>query len=980
MAFQKLIYIQKTVSGLPSIEIESLNAAARTEPEAALAAKFVCSREYQSNGVDLLKLCGASHAQYSHPKIVALVELRNVEKLVEVFLTALSHIVDSIVILDDHSTDLTRNFVLLFNERQARYAQQSMGQNPIVEILINKTGEWVREELFDRQILLTVGRKVGGTHFVLLDYDEYISTNCVHSGLLRREILALRQGESLYLPWVELWKSKYLHAVLARDVTMNFLTRRQVVIFADDGISQFTKRNSIAKVVSNEKVDRNASIHVLRCPRSLCSQPPRYNGSEIKWGWGNVKLLSQCKIIETRFLNLNNVLLKSAWYEALGRVLGAEDGLTTGKMVGMLEAKLNPSLTNYKDRKRLGPESSFKLVPTDLHWLSGFDDHIFDTHQHVELWRAKEILKWHDEFGKNVFKDLRIMPLLDVAELRSVVDSTLVDHNEAIYHVPQTKFGTLILAVNPQIATIVTDLLIEIGVSQIDMRSVRGHLDSNPTLWDNPIAREEWMELARDEIARTFQVNQREFAFIQCNASEESLVLSLLDLARNELSTLTVLTLFGDCMGPQTKSPLFERAVKYATETGSHLRVLDMPLAKFGSAASVLWLTQQVNNLEGVEMPKSFENRSISFAERVHRQLGDRGIPLEPVARLIFSLNVGRCGSRYMANVLKTAGEPITAIHEGQCPGRECTRGGGMRMQDVPLTASYDIRKRLKLPLIRAGVSKALQTHKDWVFSQSPRACSALARDPNSNAKEKKEHMGRGDIVVGQHRGCFVYDIRDAVYAETNPNFKAWFYDVVLDNMPTIGYDIDVLVVRKYIAAVLKSLYETGFFIERDGYTWMETSAGVNSRVHIEALRDDNLLDASEKLMSYVVNAEAVFTDVEQHYTIKFPQQRKSRRIRFLHVRAEDIYGAEGAESLLRQLGLRSSEKTHAAAVRVHDKYGVGGRKRSGRISLDRCVRNVNRFIANCGGEESLVGTLLSKWGRIGSFNYGLVEEMSALR
>lgn len=978
---RRLDFVPNLGSELSSPASAAWKETARFESENSLAKKFVCSREPRGNGIEVLRLCSVTRNQFSRSRIVALVELRNVEKSVDVFLTALSQIVDSIVILDDHSTDRTRSFIFLFNERQARYAREATGgQYPSVEILINKTGDWVREELFDRQVLLATGRDVGGTHFVLLDYDEYISSNCVQSGLLRQKILALRPGESLYLPWVELWKSKDLHAVLSEDITMNFLTRRQVVIFGDDGISQFTQENSVAKVVSSNKVDRNASIHVLRCPRSLCSQPPRYRGNPISKGWGNVKLLTQCKIIETRFLNLNNVLLKSAWYEALGRVVGARDGVTTGKMVSMLETKLSSSLVSHTDRSRRGQRESFKLVPTDPHWFAGLDDRIFKIYGHIELWRADNILKWYQKYGEKMFSGLKIMPLLDVPALKSVIDDVPYRLDQEVYHVPQKKLGTIILAVNPSTARVVTDFLIEIGIPQVDLRSVENHT-SNSMFWSNPVAVEEWANLVKETITSTYRNNRKKYAFIHCNTTENALTLEMLKLARSELSSLNVLVLFGDRVDPPEISSPFERAIEYATEAGSHLRVLDMPLKKFGSAASIFWLQQQVGNLEWVEPPTSFENRSILFAEKVHQQLAALEISLAPVARLVFSLNVGRCGSRYMATVLKTAGEPITAIHEGQCPGRECSKGGGMRMQDVLLSTSYDRRKRLKLPLIRAGISRALQSHDlrgNWLSSRSSCECSVLTRDVGPDAKRTAILQGDKNIFIGQSDGCFDHDVRDAVYAETNPNFKAWFYDVVLDTMPSAGYDVDVLVVHKYIAAVVKSLFETGFFGTRDGYTWMETSAGVNSRVHIEELRDDNQLDTLEKLMSYVVNAEAVFTEIEEHYSDKTVRQERSRSVRFLHVRAEDVYGTEGTRNLLRQLRLKSSEKTMAVAARVHDKYGTSGRKRIGHITLGECARRVKKFVEHCGGIGSTVDILLEKWGRKDGFNYDHVEQMGS--
>ncbi len=139
-----------------------------------------------------------------------------------------------------------------------------------IEVVLNKTGPWVREELRDRDLLLQTGRAIGGTHFVLLDYDEYFSANCVTNGLLRERISALQPGQSLFVPWVEMWKSANLHRVLPTDREMNFLVRRQTVIFADDRKVQYSRSSTNARTLGGG----SATIHALRCPRQICPRPP----------------------------------------------------------------------------------------------------------------------------------------------------------------------------------------------------------------------------------------------------------------------------------------------------------------------------------------------------------------------------------------------------------------------------------------------------------------------------------------------------------------------------------------------------------------------------------------------------------------------------------------------------------------------------------------------------------------------------------
>jgi hypothetical protein len=252
-------------------------------------------------------------------------------------------------------------------------------------------------------------------------------------------------------------------------------------------------------------------------------------------------------------------------------------------------------------------------------------------------------------------------------------------------------------------------------------------------------------------------------------------------------------------------------------------------------------------------------------------------------------------------------------------------------MQDRKLNDSYVERHSVKTVMIRTAVANVLQS------SSAPVASKSLLRCRSEHVFPEAEN----DVMeVNYISGCTMHSFEDLVYSETNPNFKSWFYDVVLDTMPREGYAVDVIVLRKYIPATVKSLMKTGYFTSREGYNWMETANGVNSL--IRPLGPDLSLDAYDKMISYVINAEAVSRRIMERY---------NGSARFFEVRSETIYTKEGALGFVRALGFVPSLRTMRIAGTRIDKYenrerDRGGRKRS--VTLAACERRVRSYLERC--------------------------------
>lgn len=926
--------------------------------EAVLARHHVCSRAPMRENVEALHLCNRFLKRASGKKIVGIVEVRNVQHSIRPFLTSLSQVVDSIVIIDDLSSDSTRNHILTHRH---------------VEVMLNKSGVWVREELYDRQVLLRKAREVGGTHFILLDYDEFISANCVTDGSIHRRILALNPGESLYLQWVQPWKTTTMQRVLPKDPSMNFLTRRQTVIFADDGKFEYTERNAIARRIGAEVGMKNSTIHVLRCPRSICPKLPRHKGP--KWRVRmpvGVKTMPECRLIELRFININNVLLKSAWYEALGNVLGAREGVTSGKMIRRMFPTEPTSGVGAKRRDTIA------LMRTDKSWLhgySGVDEGVYDR---VETWRAEEILQWVHTYGASRIANKGVMSLIDVNGLQTAVDQAKHVQNGVLYHVPRRKTARVIVVIEHPFLQLGSSYLRFLGLAEVRLTTRLGrHTVDGVRLFDKDggkaLLYEDWKSSVEDDIQKAITMSSSKAVYLACSKRSEAFSLALLDLMRTEFCSFHITYLFADWIAGSKATALFKRAVQYSMEAGSHIHILDIPPQSFGAYAALHWLRDRVmTEKEGNNKSNSVQDLSIvEFAEDAHRRYDGRmhniiGGRLLPVAKLLFSLNVGRSGSKYIADILASVNNVILAVHEPQCPKGLCSSGGAKRMQNTLLSSSYAERKRLKLGMIRSEIASIPHRTDKKLFTMKTVECSLLEQDRmDTEFSGRQIEMYRGVYEANSRTGCSIIKIDDVIYAETNPNFKSWIYDVVLDSLPAAGYDMKVMVIRKYVSAILKSLYETGYFSIRDGYNWMETCASVNSKVKIAGLLNDSKLDAFEKVLSYIVNSEAVFRHVMRTYD--------GSGVTFLQLRAEEIYSRQGTLNLVRELDLWKSEQTEMLAGVVSDKYEMEGSKgRRTKVSLVECEERVKRFIEKFsnGDHANLLKDLVSSMGSIDGFEY----------
>lgn len=234
---------------------------------------------------------------------------------------------------------------------------------------------------------------------------------------------------------------------------------------------------------------------------------------------------------------------------------------------------------------------------------------------------------------------------------------------------------------------------------------------------------------------------------------------------------------------------------------------------------------------------------------------------------LVFSINAGRSGSKYLGALWKTMSRTI-AVHE---EGLTMDSGCGDTMT-VPLEATYETR------LIKAA----------WIEELVMNASS-------------------------RHSVQF--------YAESNPNFKNTFADVVFNEFAHLN--ITVVVLQRSWPKIIQSLQKLGWMVRRrdggkgkDSFTWMPTTFSVNSFGYSYAahqLAGSNFEHPVRLLTNYLMNVNATAEGLRRLYG--------KPNFRFIPFTSEELFTRDGALALAKQLGMSATGKTKAAIGKVVDHF-----------------------------------------------------------
>jgi hypothetical protein len=206
---------------------------------------------------------------------------------------------------------------------------------------------------------------------------------------------------------------------------------------------------------------------------------------------------------------------------------------------------------------------------------------------------------------------------------------------------------------------------------------------------------------------------------------------------------------------------------------------------------------------------------------------------------LIFSINSGRSGSKYLAQLLGTA-EGVASFHEAE-PKMNAKFVEMINAQ--PLAASRD-KRRIKGDAV---------------------------------AEFLRQHPGK-------------------TYVETNHTFITTFYDVVLEDF----VNVDVVILRRDLAQVLKSFIELGYFSPLNplSFAWMSSPNAATAA--LPAIGPDDVLDQYDRSIAYLLDIEAR----AQRFKTEYPE------VRTYEVRLEQLNDRRSVEQLFERLGLRPTPAT----------------------------------------------------------------------
>lgn len=272
-------------------------------------------------------------------KIIALLPFKNEEWVLREYIHSIKQITDHIIAYDDRSID------------QGSKLLKDAGATIIAEDLVVKSG-WAEHTI--RQLLLTEGRKQGGTHFICLDADEVFSDNFYKNA--QDIIFSLKPGQSLWMDWVTLYKAPDHERIdgVYRKLNKNF-------IFCDD-----------------KKIDFSyAFLGVSRTPGDPMNRLTisREQGS----------------VIHYQYLTIERSLMKRAWYMCSEHIQKVRTPV-----------RINTTYEIQKDN----PKTKTKKL-TELEHFTMVSDNLL-IYNKEDDWRFKAITSWFEEYGIEFFEPLDI--------------------------------------------------------------------------------------------------------------------------------------------------------------------------------------------------------------------------------------------------------------------------------------------------------------------------------------------------------------------------------------------------------------------------------------------------------------------------------------------------------------------------------------------------------------------------------------------
>ncbi len=294
-------------------------------------------------------------------KLIGLMKVRNEQWVLELSLPAALLVCDELVILDHCSTDATAQILQRFSLEYGSRLHCFKCEDP----------QWKEAAL--RQSMLEFGRSRGGTSFYSIDADELISGNLI--GSLRDWINELGSAESLWLPWLALWRNLDRY----RDDDSIWSKAYMAVAFRDSPEISYTDGVG------------DYDIHA-RLP-GLFRQRQRRRPSDKAAGG----------LLHLQFANWRRLRAKHAWYKMI----------ETARWPG----RSTPEQLNWKYNRALD-ESGLQCSPVPESWWHPYQDLRSKVRFDDAPWHEKECLQLWREHGAEAFRGLELwgVPEIDSPE------------------------------------------------------------------------------------------------------------------------------------------------------------------------------------------------------------------------------------------------------------------------------------------------------------------------------------------------------------------------------------------------------------------------------------------------------------------------------------------------------------------------------------------------------------------------------------
>jgi glycosyltransferase involved in cell wall biosynthesis len=293
-------------------------------------------------------------------KIITLITFRNEEHFLKTPIQSVANITDEVVCINDKSTD------------NSQKVAEELGASVYENTHNNELGSTENEI---RNNLLNLGREHNGTHFIILDADEALSSNFENNIQLIRDLVP---GQSMELQWLAMWKS----LTRFKDDKSVWSNSFKDFIYCDD-----IRLNLTDTIFKNKDYKK----HDIAWP----THPPRTPGiSKVRFN-RNIGA-----VLHFQFSNWEAFQLKQCWYRCAELI--QNDG------TGSEEINKKYKITLEKSGFRTNLINKFKTkeAPQSLYKDTEFPDldKIYDQY----LWRLDQISGWFKDFGKEYFKDLNI--------------------------------------------------------------------------------------------------------------------------------------------------------------------------------------------------------------------------------------------------------------------------------------------------------------------------------------------------------------------------------------------------------------------------------------------------------------------------------------------------------------------------------------------------------------------------------------------